>query len=122
VIEDLFDRSLTPTLVLDVLGDHVGADNGISARELVRKIAGITTAGGERRLRSIVVALREAGHAIGGTPETGYFIARTDAELDATFEFLYSRAMTSLTQIAAMKRMAMPDLRGQLRLRIGATQ
>lgn len=93
MLDDLFDRQLTPTLVLDVLGDHAGEANGINARDLVRKVCGISTAGGERRLR-------------------------LDAELDGTCEFLYARAMTSLTQIATLKRVALPDLRGQLRLRL----
>lgn len=119
MLDDLFDRELTPSLVLDVLGDHVGADNGISARDLVRKICGISTAAGERRLRSVIEALRCAGHAIGAQPSTGYFLAATDADLDGTCEFLYARAMTSLQQVAAMRRVALPDLRGQLRLRLG---
>lgn len=120
MLDDLFDRDLTPSLVLDVLGDHLGAENGITARDLVSKICGISTAGGERRLRYVIVALRKAGHGIGGKPTTGYFLARTDAELDDTLDWLYGRAMTSLTQIAAMRRVDLPDLRGQLRLRLGA--
>jgi hypothetical protein len=119
MLDDLFDRELTPTLVLDVLGDHLGADNGIAARDLVRKVCGVSTANGERRLRRVIVALRKAGHPIGGNPDTGYFLARTDAELDGTCEFLYARAMTTLAQIAVLKRVALPDLRGQLRLRLG---
>lgn len=121
LLDDLFDRDLTPTLVLDALGDHVGADNGLAARDLVRKICGVSTAGGERRLRNVIVALRRAGHPIAGTPETGYFTARTEAELDGTCEFLYARAMTTLEQVAAMRRVALPDLRGQLRLRMERT-
>ena len=46
----------------------------------------------------------------------GCFLAETPEELNATCEFLYSRAMTSLTQVARMKRKALPDLRGQLGL------
>ena len=119
-LDSVFDIELTPSLVLDVLGDHVGAGNGISAADLVRKIAGFSTAAGERRLRSVIEQLRLAGHPIAATPSEGYFLAETDADLDATCEFLYSRAMTSLAQVAAMRRVALPDLRGQLRLRLGA--
>jgi hypothetical protein len=32
--------------------------------------------------------------------------------------FLYHRAMTSLKQVAAMKRVSLPDFRGQLNLPI----
>ena len=121
-LDDLFDRDITPALVLDVLGDHVGARNGITARDLVRKITGISTAAGERRLRHVIEALRSAGHRIAAHPSTGYFTAETDSELDDTCDYLYARAMTSLKQVAAMKRVDLPDLRGQLRLRLGAPQ
>ncbi len=122
MLDDLFDRDLTPELVLDVLGDHEGAGNGLTARELVSKICGVSTAAGERRLRHVVEALRTAGHRVGAHPSSGYFLARTDEELDGTCEFLYARAMTPLSQVATMKRVALPDLRGQLRLRLGAPE
>lgn len=115
-IERHFDRELTPSIVLDVLANHAGAAAGISARDLVRKICGISVEAGERRLRSMIEQLRLAGHPIAATPANGYFLARTDAELDETCEFLYARAMTSLQQVAALRRVALPDLRGQLRL------
>lgn len=112
----LYERDLTPALVLDVLGDHAGAANGITARDLVAKICGFATGPGERHLRHVIEALRKQGHRICAHPATGYFVATTEAELDASCEFLYGRAMTSLTQVAAMKRVSLPDLRGQLRL------
>jgi hypothetical protein len=34
----------------------------------------------------------------------------------STCNFLYDRAMTSLRQIATMRRVSLPDLRGQLHL------
>ncbi|MEP7041884.1 MAG: hypothetical protein ABI843_02410 [Dokdonella sp.] len=116
MLDDLFDRQLTPELVLDVLADHVGAANALTARELVTCICGVTTANGERRLRTVVEALRCAGHKVAAHPSTGYFLAETADELNTTCEFLFSRAMTSLRQVAAMKGAALPDLRGQLRL------
>jgi hypothetical protein len=116
MLDDLFARELTPEVVLDVLRDREGADNGISARDLVRLICHVSTAHGERRLRQIIEQLRLAGHPIGAHPSTGYFLARTADELVDTCEFLYSRAMTSLRQVAAMNRGALPELRGQLRM------
>lgn len=115
-LQMLYERDLTPAVVLDVLGDHLGAASGITARDLVAKICGFTTGAGERHLRQIIEALRKQGHAICAHPSHGYFMANTDAEIDQTCEFLYGRAMTSLMQISALKRVALPDLRGQLRL------
>jgi len=106
--------------VLGALRGSVGEANGRTARQLVLAISGRHSTGDERRLRKVVVALREAGHPICGTPDTGYFIAANAAELDRTCEWLYGRSMTTLRQVGAMKRVTLPDLRGQLGLPIGA--
>lgn len=113
---DLFDARLTPARVLAALSEHRGAANGISARALVRVLLGTESAGGERQLRSVIEALRVAGHPVCATPDTGYFLATNDEEIDRTLSFLYARAMTSLRQVAGVKRVALPDLRGQFRL------
>jgi len=111
-----YERLLTPATVLDFLADHVGAANALTARQCVQAICGFATAQGERHLRQIVVELRRIGHPVCATPVHGYFMAANDAELDETCEFLLDRAITSLTQIGALRRVAMPDLRGQLGL------
>lgn len=99
------------SLVLGVLSRHVGRNNGISMRDLE-----INTELLPRTLRSHIEALRNDGHAICGTPADGYFIAETAEEMESTCEFLYARAMCSLKQISCMKRIPLPDLRGQLHL------
>lgn len=113
---DLFDARITPERVLAALETHCGASNGVSARDLVRALTGAESAAGERTLRYVIEAMRTQGHRVCAHPSTGYFLAENDAELDATCEFLFARAMTSLRQIAGVKRVALPQLRGQLRL------
>lgn len=115
---DLFDARLTPARVLAELSERRGASNGISAKHLVRRLMGEESAAGERELRSVIEALRVAGHPICATPETGYFLASNDEEITRTLSFLYTRAMTSLRQVAGVQRVALPDLRGQLKLPI----
>ena len=107
---------LTRDDVLWALRRHIGAENGASAATLVSEIRGATTPGHERALRHQIEELRRDGHHICGHPSTGYFIAASDDELVRTCTYLYSRAMTSLQQVAAMRRVSLPDLRGQLRL------
>ena len=108
---------LTRDAVLLALENHVGADLGISAERLVHEICGPDAGkGAERFLRRVLEELRCDGHHICGTPAEGYYIAATDDELLKTCEFLFGRAMTSLKQAAAMRRVSLPDLRGQLRL------
>jgi hypothetical protein len=103
--------------VLAALSRHIGAKAGINAKDLSREIAGVlATSGTERQLRSMIEMLRKEGHHVCGTPRHGYFMAASVDELRQTCEFLYARAMTSLGQIAAMQRVSVPDLRGQLRL------
>ena len=111
---DLFDAQITPQRVLDTL--RFGASNGISARALVRVLCGQENSAGERRLRAVIEALRLQGHPVCATPDTGNFMAANEDELTATLAFLYRRAMTSLRQVAGVRRVALPNLAGQLRL------
>lgn len=108
---------ITREQLLMALSRHVGAGNGASAAALVREITGEpSTPEGERRLRDLVVELRMDGSHVCAHPSRGYFLAASDEEVNDTCLFLHDRALTSLRQVAAMKRVAVPDLKGQLRL------
>lgn len=112
----LLPRDITPETVLQTLQGRIGAVNGTTARDLVFLITGLVNLADERRLRSVIEQLRKQGHAICAHPSTGYHWAANPTELDQTCEFLLARAMSSLDQIAALKKRAVPDLRGQLGL------
>jgi biotin operon repressor len=90
---------------------HAGKERGIGAEDLARQLC-IS----ERMLRSLVSEAREAGTAISATPETGYYIVQTADELEECCEFLRSRALHSLRMEAQLRRCALEDLLGQLRL------
>jgi hypothetical protein len=115
----LLPRELTPESVLQALESRIGEANGMTATELTMAITGRQSAADERRLRSIVEHLRLQGHRICAHPMTGYHLAASAAELDRTCAFLVERAATTLRQACAMKRIAMPDLHGQLGLPLG---
>jgi hypothetical protein len=111
------ERNLTPAAVLRALSLHIGRDKGVSVGNLVYEATGRAPhPAAERRAREVISELRMAGHHICGHPRTGYFMAETADDLDGTCAFLYERAMTGLRQVAAMKRVSVPDLRGQLKL------
>lgn len=109
---------ITAAAVLSELQHHIGNDQGIHVRDLVRSITGQTEATEhlERKVREVVTELRMQGQHVCGNPASGYFMAADANELQATCNFLYARSMTGLQQIAAMQRISMPDLRGQFHL------
>jgi hypothetical protein len=109
---------ITRDTVLAALAQHIGRDRGVTARALVDEIAGMfARPADERELRHVIELLRREGEHICGTTRDGYYVARDEGELTETCQFLYDRAMTSLTQVAAMRRVSLPDLAGQLRLK-----
>lgn len=114
---DLFcTHDLTPDAVLAVLQRNVGEAHGLSAEQLAYEVTGRRNAADQRALRKVIEALRIAGHCICAHPAHGYYLAANDDELDRACNFLIERAMTSLRQVSAMKRVSLPDLRGQLGL------
>jgi hypothetical protein len=98
-------------LIQRLAASHIGASRGIGARALAGAL-GVR----ERVLRLLISDAREDGIAIAGTPDTGYFIAETAAELEDCCAFLRSRAMHSLHIEAQLRRMPLADLLGQLHL------
>lgn len=110
--------------LLATLQHHIGRDNGITARELVREVntAAILRhhVGGdlirERDLRTLVQELRLQGQHVCAHPTSGYYLAASPEELQVTLDFLRDRAVASLKQVAAMQRVSLPDLVGQLHL------
>lgn len=97
--------------MINILAFHQGRESGISAEKLAI-VAGVT----ERQLRTLIGALREEGMAICATPETGYYLAVTPAELQESCKFLHNRAMRSLLLASRMQKISLPDLLGQLKL------
>jgi hypothetical protein len=67
--------------------------------------------GGSQYLSDIAIV-----RTVGGIVFPNHPLAATEEELNRTCLYLHDRAMTSLRQVAAMKRVSLPDLRGQLRL------
>lgn len=109
---------VTTDELLAALRHHIGKEQGATAQQLVAEIeaAGEGRTCSTRDLRLLVVSLREQGHHVCAHPRTGYFLAATAEELAETRNFLMHRARCSLRQIAAMDRVSLPDLVGQLHL------
>lgn len=112
------ENLITKDRLLMIMADHIGRENGIHVTALVARLTGsdVIDTALERRIRALVTDLRLDGAHICAHPAAGYFMASTPQELNETCEFLYERAMTSLTQVSRMKNISLPDLRGQLHL------
>ena len=93
------------------LSGHLGADQGITGKALAAWFNWPT-----RDVRKYVSQLREQGTAVCGHPSTGYFIANTPDELEASCRFLRARAMHSLSLEARLRRVSLPTLLGQINL------
>lgn len=100
------------TMTVSVLSrDHSGRRRGVKAEVLATKL-GIST----RMLRRLISDARNDGVAIAGTPETGYFVAQNGRELEECCQFLRSRAMHSLQIEARLRKCALAELLGQLKV------
>lgn len=99
----------TPTDLLHLLSGHIGRGNGAGVAQLAA-----TLGMSEREVRKLVVALRQDGVAVCGTPKSGYFIAANAEEMQETIEFLKHRALHTLTLASRMSKVPLPDLLGQL--------
>lgn len=104
--------SVKASALLAYLSGHIGRANGVGVKHMAAWF-GWTP----RDVRLMVTELRERGHAICAHPSVGYWIAETPEEIDEACAFLHSRAMRSLSLIARIKKVALPDLIGQLKLR-----
>lgn len=100
------------TALLSRLQRHQGAANGVTAEALATALD--TT---KRHIRTLVSELRLEGTAVCGHPKTGYFIAANDEEIENTCKFLRSRALHSLALEAKLRKIALPDLIGQMKLK-----
>jgi biotin operon repressor len=108
-VKDVLKKGETMTTssqLITVLSRHIGKGNGIGVKQLALQLDTK-----ERHVRTLVSELRDEGHAICGTPKSGYYIAATPEELEETCTFLHNRALHSLALEAKLKRI---PLLGQL--------
>jgi hypothetical protein len=108
--------------LLAVLGHHRVRGNCIGMAELYRKVYRLpcdhrindTTA-----LRVLIRRLRMEGHPICSIPDRydpGYWLAEDAQDLDEFIGRHERRGLTSLAQAAKLRKIALPELLGQLKL------
>lgn len=102
----------TRDYLVAMLSCHIGRHNGICARALAAAL-GVR----ERRLRVLITEAIEDGVAIVGDPTSGYYIAETAEDVSRSIDFHRSRARHELRKAGRLRRLVLPDLAGQLKLR-----
>ena len=119
------ERSALKVRVRDILMVHKGPNDCVLMNEIYVEVTGyhiIPTRRIDqtRIIRSIIVALREESCPIGIKAGSGggYFWARNDAELEATIVTFHKRAISSLKQEAALKRIPFGELLEQYELEL----
>jgi hypothetical protein len=74
-----------------------------------------------RRLRKILTAMRHEGVPICSASTTdggGYYLAQAGSELEDYLARLHGRALRILVQEARLRKITLPELLGQMRLRL----
>jgi biotin operon repressor len=94
-----------------VLRQYKGAANGVTCARLAT-LLGLH----ERQVRKLVSAARFDGEPVVGTPQTGYYLAESPAEVEQFANFFWHRARHSLAIVSRVKGMALPELLGQMQL------
>lgn len=108
-----------------LLARHAGPENCIKMIDLHREATGDTIipkrAYDQSRLtRSIVEELRREGLPVGIRlgREGGYFVARSDEELQTTISLFHERALGSLKQESVLRRITFGELLKQYELEL----
>jgi biotin operon repressor len=91
--------------------DHIGRDKAVNGESLATQMGCKV-----RTIRTLVLKLRENAVAVCGRPETGYYIAETAEEVDATCRLLEAHGLHQLTVAARMRKTTLPELLGQMKL------
>lgn len=118
-------RSELKLKVDQLLQSHLGADNCILMNAIFVSVTGSHIIPNRRYdqtriIRSIIKELREDGRPIGikAGSNGGYFTAQNDEELESTILLFHHRAMSSLKQEAALKRISFSELLEQYELEL----
>lgn len=98
--------------LIDALADgHRGHDKGISALRLA-ELLNVPP----RMLRELISEANLAGHAVGGHPRRGYFMADSPEEAREIADHLIKRARSGLLRASRILKQPILELAGQLTL------
>lgn len=118
------EKEVLKSVLLQEMTRHVGASRAIGMGELYVRVfqrAWENRINDTRRLRLLVTELRRRGVPIcstAGRTGGGYYLAAAASDLDAYCQRLRTRALKLLAQESRLRQMTMPDLLGQIQLKM----
>lgn len=110
--------------LLAILTRHVGEEKAIGMGELYSQVFGEPWShriNDTRKLRRLITELRYDGSLIGETRAKtggGYYLARSVFEMGEFVRRRKREALRKLAMIAAMQRIGLPELLGQMQLNL----
>ena len=113
--------------VLQVLALHMGRENAIDMGELYTRVFGKACdhkINHSREIRKLITALRRKGVPIGSSSSKnggGYYLVRAGSELDEYCSKLHQAALRKLVMEARLRKMALPELLGQMQMNLSPT-
>ena len=120
--KDRMSNEKATSRLLMVLATHVGEENAIDMGELYSRVFKCDynhKINNTRRLRTIITALRHKAIPIGSRAATtggGYYLVRAGSELDSYCRRIHRAALNKLEIEAKLRKLAMPELLGQMRI------
>jgi hypothetical protein len=106
--------------LIKVLGQHPGKNRALGAGALYQAVYGLPWRDkirDTRKLRKLITDLRNEGYPIcstSGAEGGGYYLASAGSELDDHCRRIHARAMRLLVMESRLRKMALPELMGQI--------
>ena len=110
--------------LMEILSRHVGEEKAIDMGELYERVFEEPYShkiNHTRALRKLITKLRHKGVPIGSVSKKnagGYYLVRAGSELDAYCSRLRRRALNALVMEAKLRKLAMPELLGQMQMNL----
>lgn len=120
------ERQVYKSRLMIEMSRHIGQANKIGMGELYERVFDEkydNRINDTRKLRKLITELRREGVPICSDPsntEGGYYLASAGSELNAYCKKLEERALKILSQQATLKKVALPELMGQIQLSLEA--
>ena len=124
--KDVMSKEEATVRLMVVLSRHVGEEKAIDMGDLYQRVFDRPCdhkINHTRELRKLITMLRREGVPIGSTSVQnggGYYLCRAGSELNTYCDRLIRRGINALDIVSKLRKVALPELLGQMRLSLAA--